>query len=368
MSHLDKRVDNFNAGPAVLPEPALLAAQEEMLNYRNSGMSVLEISHRSALYQQIQEEAEDRLRRLLDISEEFEVLFLQGGASLQFAMVPMNFIRPGQVGAYMLSGLWSEKAIQEAATIRDTRVAATSKDDGYRNILQAWQAEPTDAYLHLTSNNTIYGTQWGEFPVNQEVPLVADMSSDILSRVFAVDDFHLIYAGAQKNLGPAGVTLVLVRRDWLGGAVVDGVPKMLQYGAHVKAVSKYNTPPVFAVYLLGKVLQWLEGEGGVAEVERRNRKKSALLYRVIDESNGFYRGYAGKTARSRMNVTFNLATPQMEETFLQSAKEAGFVGLSGHRSVGGCRASIYNAQPLAACKRLADFMVDFQHRGEYREG
>lgn len=356
------RIDNFNPGPAVLPDAVLTAAQQELLDYKGSGMSVLEISHRSALYTHIQEDAETRLRRLLQIPEDFEVLFLQGGASLQFAMIPMNFVGEGQTAAYVLTGSWSEKALQEAERVTAVRVAATTKDNGYKSLPMSFDTAASDAYVHITSNNTIYGTQWRDFPRQGPIPLVADMSSDILSRPFAVDQFHLIYAGAQKNLGPAGVTLVIVKRDWLSQVEVSGLPKMLTYSTHVKAESKYNTPPVFAVYILGKVLEWLEAEGGLTAVSRRNAMKAGLLYDAMDTSGGFYNGYVDRSSRSRMNVTFHLPTPELEAQFLKEAEEAGFVGLGGHRSVGGCRASIYNALSVDACERLSQFMEDFRRR------
>ncbi|MBX5437692.1 MAG: 3-phosphoserine/phosphohydroxythreonine transaminase [Alicyclobacillaceae bacterium] len=356
-------VHNFNAGPAALPLEALEQAREELLNYGGSGMSVMEMSHRSAAYEAIHNRAEELLRELLAIPEEYSVLFLQGGASLQFAMVPMNFLAPGRTAAYVLTGSWAEKAYKEAQTVGSVRVSASTKDDNFRRIpsLDEVRTEPGDAYLHITSNETIGGIQWQVFPDTGAVPLVADMSSDILSRPLDVRQFGLIYAGAQKNLGPSGVTVVIVRTDWLEQAATN-IPAILRYSTHAKNRSLYNTPPTFAIYTLGLVLQWVQRQGGVAAMQRRSEEKAALLYGVIDESGGFYRGYAEPASRSRMNVTFGLVTPELEKAFLEEAKQAGFVGLNGHRSVGGCRASIYNAVSLDDCRALAEFMRDFQRR------
>ncbi|QQE80675.1 3-phosphoserine/phosphohydroxythreonine transaminase [Alicyclobacillus sp. SO9] len=359
MSH-PARVDNFGAGPAVLPESVLLEVQEELLNYRQSGMSVMEMSHRGKAYEEIQEEAEARLRRLLQVSDEYEVLFLQGGASLQFAMLPLNFRGEGSEAAYVLSGSWANKAMQEAETTGRVRIAGSSKEQGFRSIPTQWNTKESDAYVHITTNNTIYGTQWRQLPEKQSVPLVADMSSDMLSRPFAMTNFDMVYGGAQKNLGPAGVTLVLLRREWVQQAVMEEVPKVMRYATHISGKSRYNTPPVFSVYVLGKVLKWLESMGGLRGIEQLNEDKAGTLYTAIDKSEGFYRGYAQASSRSRMNVTFNLASDELEQKFLREAAESGFVGLSGHRSVGGCRASIYNALSLEACSRLAEFMQTFR--------
>ncbi|BBW97300.1 phosphoserine aminotransferase [Geobacillus subterraneus] len=357
-----KRAYNFNAGPSALPLPVLERAQRELLNFQDTGMSVMELSHRSKEYEAVHQAASERLKRLLDVPDDYDVLFLQGGASLQFSMVPMNFLAEGQIGCYVLTGAWSEKALKEAQKIGATTVVASSKDANYTYIpsLDEVKWPKQAAYVHITSNNTIFGTQWQEFP-DVPVDLIADMSSDILSRPFDVSKFALIYAGAQKNLGPSGVTVVILRRDLLD-RIPDGLPTMLDYRTHQKSRSLYNTPPTFAIYMLSLVLEWVEEQGGVPAMEARSRQKAAVLYDAIDESGGFYQPHAEKGSRSLMNVTFTLPSEELTNTFLAEAKERGFIGLGGHRSVGGCRASIYNAVPLEACEALASFMNDFRRR------
>lgn len=365
MMHPD-RIDNFGGGPAALPLPVLQAVQAELLNFAGSGMSALEISHRSPAYEDLQAQAEDDLRELLGISPDYAILFLQGGASLQFAMLPFNFLGASSIAAYALTGSWSEKALAEAQKLGATRVVADGRPQQYRRIpdLATTAIEPDDAYFHLTSNNTIFGSQWRTFPDTGDVPLVADMSSDILSRAIPVDRFGLIYAGAQKNLGPSGVTVVIVRRSWLDAAkqIADAkqLPTILRYDTHVKNNSMYNTPPVFAVWVVAKVLNWLKQTGGVAAAERLGQAKAERIYSVIDDSRGFYSGYVDAGSRSRTNVTFRLPTPELEQLFLVEAEENGLSGLAGHRSVGGCRASLYNAVSVDACDRLAEFMVSFR--------
>lgn len=358
-----RRVDNFGAGPAALPVAVLREVQNELVTYRQTGMSVLELGHRTPDYAEIQGEAKRRLQRLMGLSDDFEVLFLQGGASLQFAMVPLNFLDDGQTAAYALTGSWAKKAYQEGKLVGRVRVAADMADMGYRRIPHPEELtlDPADAYLHLTSNNTIVGSQWRDFPDGLDVPLVADMSSDILSRPVPVERFHLIYAGAQKNLGPAGLTVVILRKSWLEQATARRVvPTMLRYDTHLKGDSRYNTPPVFSIYVAGLVLQWLEEQGGLVAMARRNQEKAAVVYQAIDEGNNFYSGVVDADSRSDMNVTFRLPTEELEKKFLQEAKVAGLVGLGGHRSVGGCRASLYNAVTLDSCTRLAEFMTDFR--------
>ncbi|WP_035454254.1 3-phosphoserine/phosphohydroxythreonine transaminase [Alicyclobacillus herbarius] len=361
------RVDNFGAGPAALPTGVLLRMQEEMLNYAGTGMSVFEISHRSEAYNRLQAAAVERLRRLLQIPEDYRVLFLQGGASLQFAMVAQNFISSGRKGAYVLTGTWAEKAYQEAGRVAPVRVAASTKDEGYRRLPEEAeiQVEDSDAYLHFTSNNTIMGSQWPVIPTPAGVPVVVDMSSDILSRPVPIRDYHLVYAGAQKNLGVAGLTVVILKDSWLEENPGVHLPKILSYKTHADADSRYNTPPVFAVYALEKVLEWVEEQGGLVALAERNRKKAEMLYTVIDASDGFYTGVVDPAVRSQMNVTFRLANEDLTREFVAAAKQAGMVGLGGHRSVGGCRASLYNAVNLDACARLCEFMRDFarKHRG-----
>lgn len=357
------RALNFNAGPAALPEWALVEAQKELLNFRNTGMSIMELSHRSKDYEAVHNEAISLLRSLLSISDEYDILFLQGGASLQFSMVPMNILTEGKTGYYALTGAWSEKALKEAKKIGKTEIAVSSKENNYKNIptVDTKSISNDAAYLHITSNNTIYGTQWQEFPVGLQVPLVADMSSDILCRPLNMDQFDLIYAGAQKNLGPSGVTVVIMKKELLArSSENEQLPTMLNYNIHAKNNSLYNTPPTFGIYLLSLVLKWVEQQGGLESIQKINDQKAALLYNEIDHSEGFYNGHAEKDSRSNMNVTFTLNSDEATKSFLTQAKEAGFVGLNGHRSVGGCRASIYNAVPLENVERLAQFMRDFR--------
>ncbi|WP_428909385.1 3-phosphoserine/phosphohydroxythreonine transaminase [Niallia sp. Krafla_26] len=355
------RALNFNAGPAALPEWALKEAQSELLNFRGTGMSVMELSHRSKDYDAVHNEAISLLRSLLSISDDYEVLFLQGGASLQFSMVPMNLLKDGQTAYYALTGSWSEKALKEAQKLGKTEAVISSKENQYKNIPALDPSSiPNDAaYLHITSNNTIYGTQWHDFPSGLQVPLVADMSSDILCRPLNVEQFDLIYAGAQKNLGPSGVTVVIIKKDLLARSSHE-LPTMLNYNTYAKNNSLYNTPPTFGIYLLSLVLKWVEQQGGLTAIEKINGQKAALLYDEIDQSEGFYNGHAEQDSRSTMNVTFTLNSDEATKSFLTQAKEAGFVGLNGHRSVGGCRASIYNAVPLENVEKLAQFMKDFR--------
>lgn len=350
------RAYNFNAGPAAFPLPVLEAAQKEMLDYQGTGMSVAELSHRSVEYDQIHHQAMDDLRELLAIPDDYEILFLQGGASHQFMMIPANFALGGELG-YADTGVWSTKAMEEAAYYGPVYKVSQGELDGYRSIPQEWHIRPHTSYVHMTSNNTIYGTAYREYP-QIDVPLVADMSSDILSKPIDVEKFHLIYAGAQKNIGPAGVTVVIVRRDWLAKANTR-IPKILRYQTHVEKQSLYNTAPTYPIYLLGKVLAWIKGEGGVLEMQRRAQRKSAMLYEVLDSHPDVYAGHAKPEFRSLMNVTFTLCDAEKEKEFLQLSKEKGFVGIKGHRLVGGCRASIYNAVPEEAVAALAQWMEDY---------
>ncbi|USK40135.1 3-phosphoserine/phosphohydroxythreonine transaminase [Cytobacillus firmus] len=356
------RALNFNAGPAALPEEVLKEAEKSLLNFGNTGMGIMELSHRSNEYQAVHDQAITRLRRLLAIPDDFEVLFIQGGASLQFSMVPMNLLGKDQAAHYILSGSWSEKALKEADKIGETVISASSKEQKYSFIPEFSQDDMPDnaAYLHITSNNTIYGTQWQSFPSNKKTPVVADMSSDILSRPLKVDQFDLIYAGAQKNLGPSGVTVVIIRKELLKRSS-ETLPIMLNYNTFANNNSLYNTPPTLSIYLLSLVLQWAEQIGGLQQIEKANEQKAKMLYDVIDESEGFYIGHAHKNSRSRMNVTFNLHSEDLSREFQIQAKEAGFVGLGGHRSIGGCRASIYNAVPEHHVEKLAAFMKAFKN-------
>lgn len=357
------RAFNFNAGPTALPEAVLKRAEKEWLNYNGTGMNVMEMSHRSKPYEEINNQAQALLRKLLNISDEYEILFLQGGASLQFAMMPMNLLEEGKKGYYVLTGSWSEKAQKEAKKIGATETVASGKDNNYTTIpdLQDLSKLENGSYLHITSNNTIYGTQWHETPTNLNMPLVADMSSDILCRPIDVNAYGLIYAGAQKNLGPSGVTVVIIKKDLLARSK-DSLPSMLDYRTHASNNSLYNTPPTLAVYLLKLVLEWADSLGGAEALEKLNKQKAELLYNEIDHSEGFYQGHAAVNSRSLMNVTFTLNNQELTNAFLNEAKALGFTGLNGHRSVGGCRASIYNAVPLEHVEKLAQFMKDFRTR------
>ena len=360
-----KNVYNFNAGPSALPREVLEKAQAELIDFKDSGMSIMEMSHRSATYEEVHNGAIKRLRSLLAIPENYEVLFLQGGASLQFAMIPMNFLTEGKKASYIMSGSWSDKALKEGKTIGEVYEAGSTKSINYNRVPSADEItfDESDAYVHITSNNTIFGTQFHEFPSTGDVPLIADMSSDILSRPLDVSKFGMIYAGAQKNLGPSGVTVAIIRKDLLENAN-SGIPAILKYSTHASNNSLYNTPPTFGIYMLGEVLSWMEQQGGLEKITKRNEEKANLIYDVIDNSNGFYTGHAEKDSRSLMNITFRVADEELEKQFLQEAKEAGFVGLNGHRSVGGCRASAYNAVPYAACEALQKLMLDFQQKNK----
>jgi phosphoserine aminotransferase len=357
-----KRCHNFNAGPAVLPVPVLERIREEMLCLPGVGMSVLEISHRSKTFETILSETENRLRRLLNVPETHHILFLQGGASLQFSMVPLNFLTRDGVADYIVTGSWSEKAVEEARKIGRVNIAATTKEENYARIpnQSELRLDPQAAYVHFTSNNTIFGTQWPTEPEVGTTPLVCDASSDFLSRPLDVSQYALLYAGAQKNAGPAGVTIVIVREDWLE-RIPGGLPTMLDYRTHVKHRSLYNTPPVFAIYVVGLVLEYLEAQGGLSAVAAANAEKAGKLYAAID-SGSFYRGTAARNSRSLMNVCFRLPNPDLEAVFLREAAANGFEGLPGHRSVGGIRASLYNALPMESVLALIDFMRDFARR------
>ena len=354
-----ERLYNFSAGPATLPEEVLLEVKDELPVYDQVGASIMEISHRSAAYDEVEEDARARLKALLGLGEDWHVLFLQGGASMQFYQVPLNFLPDGGSADYLITGRWSDKAIAEAKRVGTARVAATSKPDDYTYIPDpgAWDLDPEAAYLHFTSNNTVCGTQFHEEP-EAEVPLVCDASSDFLSRPLDVDRYGLIYAGAQKNVGPAGVTIVLVRDDFLQRRR-QPLPTMLDYGTH--AAKRFNTPPVFAIYVVGKVLRWLERQGGVEGIAERNAAKARKLYHRIDATD-FYAGTTHPDARSLMNVTFRLPSEELEQRFIQEARTRGLLNLKGHRSVGGIRASIYNACPVKAVEALASFMEEFEQQ------
>lgn len=356
------RVINFNAGPATLPLGALERAQRELLDLDGSGMSVIEHSHRGKVYEAVHNEAIALTRELLNVSDDYHVLFLQGGASQQFAVVPMNLLGAGQSADYVVTGAWSKKALKEAKGIGQARVAATTEVDGKFARIPAQselQLDPNAAYVHITSNNTIFGSQWQRFPDVGGVPLVADMSSDIMWRPMDVSKFGLIYAGAQKNLGPSGLTLVIVRKDLVENARKD-IPVIFQYRTHAADNSLYNTPPTFSVYLYRNVMLELKNAGGLPAMEKRNLEKGKLLYGAIDSNGDFYKCPVEKGSRSLMNVVFTLPTPELEARFVSEAQKAGIVGIKGHRSVGGVRISMYNAAPIEWIQTLVTFMETFR--------
>jgi len=357
------RAYNFNAGPAALPLEVLQQAQVELVDYRGIGMSVMEISHRSKEYEAINDETQLLMKQLLGIPDGYKVLFLQGGASTQFAMIPMNFLREGKVGAYVHTGSWAEKAFKEAKLFGEVAIAASTEADRFTRVPNLSEIVVPDhaAYLHITSNETIGGIQFNEFPDSGSVPLFADMSSDIMCRPIDVSQFGLIYAGAQKNLGPSGVTIVIVREELLVD-LPKRLPTMLQYGIHSENNSLYNTPPAFSVYMVNLVMKWIQSQGGLSKIEQFNRSKTDLLYNVFDQSGGFYRGVAKKGSRSIMNVTWRMSDEELETAFVKEAQKQGFVGLKGHRSVGGLRASTYNAVPYESLKALCEFMQHFQRK------
>ena len=354
------RIYNFNPGPAALPLNVLEEIKASFLDFAGTGMSVTEISHRSKWFDDIVNDAINRTRRLLNLSKDFHVLFLQGGASLQFSMIPMNFLSDGRSADYINTGTWSTKAIKEAEILKKSvRVIASSEDKSFSYIPKDIRTSPDAVYVHFTSNNTIKGTQWSEFPETKGVPLIADMSSDFMSKPFDPEPFGLIYAGAQKNIGPAGVCLVILRDDLLK-QVPTHLPSMLKYTTFASTNSMYNTPPCFAVYTVQLVLKWLdETIGGLKNMEAINRTKAGRLYDILDTSD-FYRGTAEIGSRSMMNITFRLPSEDLELKFVQEALENNIGGLKGHRSVGGCRASIYNAVTLEAVEVLTDFMKTFE--------
>jgi len=360
---MSQRIYNFSAGPAVLPESVLDQAAEAVKEIGGSGMSLLEVSHRGKHYDAIHSDAEARLLKTLGLNdEEYVPLFLQGGASLQFAMLPMNILGAGDVADYIVSGDWGAKALKEAKTIGDAREAASSKADKYAFIPKQFTQTPGAKYIHITTNNTIEGTEYFDLPDVGDTPLVADSSSDI----FAVDRdnsrFSFIYMGAQKNAGPSGVTMVVARRSFLEGARKD-IPTILSYKTHVDSHSLYNTPPTFGIFVVNEVFKWIEAQGGVAAVEQNNRRKAQILYSALDENDGVYEtAVTAKEDRSLMNVTWRLRNPDLEAELLAEAKTAKLDGLKGHRSVGGFRASIYNAFPEKGVQVLADLLRDFAQR------
>ena len=359
---MSTRVFNFSAGPAVLPRPVLEEAQRDLVTLPGVGMSVMEISHRSKTFDAIIEGADADMRALAGIPAHYQILFLQGGASQQFSMVPMNLLTPGTTAEYIVTGEWSKKALKEAKRVGATRVAATTESGNFKRVpAQAELAVSGDAaYVHMTSNNTIFGTEFHYVPDVGSVPLVNDASSDIFSRPIDVSKFAVIYAGAQKNLGPSGVTVVIVRDDMLARSA-DSLPTMLSYKTFAEAKSLYNTPPVFGIYILRLVLKWLVGIGGLAAIARINERKAKILYDELDRSE-FWRPHADRDSRSLMNITFRLPNEELEAKFAKESTAAGFDGLKGHRSVGGLRASIYNAFPEEGVAALVQFMQEFERR------
>jgi phosphoserine aminotransferase len=361
---MTKRAYVFNPGPAALPLEVLEEAQQHLVDHEQMGLSIMEMSHRSKYVQQLNEETQQLLLELLGLKEgEYHVLFMGGGASTQFALLPMNFLTPDSVANYVLTGSFSDKAYSEAKFIGRTNVAASTKADGWQRIPDPNDIHLSDqpAYVHITTNNTIEGSRYNVLPEVGDIPLFADMTSDILSRPLPFDRFSLIYAGAQKNLGPAGVTAVILKDDLLQRAAKN-IPVILRYETFVKDRSLYNTPPVHAIYMTNLMLHWVKKQGGLPAMEQLNREKAGLLYDVIDGSGGYYQGIIHPEHRSDMNVTWRMPNEELERIFLEESKQHNFIGLAGHRSVGGLRASAYNAVPREACQALADFMTDFMKR------
>ena len=359
---MTERIYNFSAGPAILPVPVLEQAQRDLLALPGVGMSVMEISHRSKTFDEIMGRADAGLRELLGIPDDYHVLFLQGGASLQFSMVPMNFLAADGSADYIITGSWGKKALKEAKRVGAVSVAATMADGGFTRVPgpEELNLNPKAAYVHFTTNETIEGVEWKREPEVGNVPLVADASSDILSHAIPLEKYALIYAGAQKNMGPSGVTLVIIRDDLLK-LIPDGLHTMLDYRTHVANKSLYNTPNTWGIYIISLVCKWLKDKGGLAAMEHENEEKAKLLYDAIDKSN-FYRGHADADCRSIMNVTFRLPSEELEKKFAAEATAQGMDGLKGHRSVGGIRASIYNAFPREGVEVLVSFMKDFESK------
>jgi phosphoserine aminotransferase len=359
---MTKRVFNFNPGPAVLPLEVLEKAQSELLDFRGTGMSVMEISHRSKEFEAVIQTAEADLRELIGIPANYKILFLQGGASLQFAMLPMNLRAAGASADYIVTGTWSKTAIKEAQKLGAARAAANMEKTGFNCLPEKLDLDPNAAYLHFTSNETIHGVEYFSEPTPPaDVPLVCDSSSDFISRPIDITKYAFLYAGAQKNAGPAGVTIVIARDDMLERTPAN-LPVMLDYKALAASGSLHNTPPAFAIYIVGLVFQWAKKLGGLAEIQKINRKKADAIYNAIDQSGGFYRGHAVPEARSVMNIPFRLPTEELEDAFAKETKSNGLIGLKGHRSVGGMRASIYNAMTVEGAEELVKFMKEFQKK------
>ena len=358
---MPERIYNFSPGPGTLPQEVLAQAAKDIVNFNNKGIGLIELSHRSKEFMAVTDEAMDLVRELLGVPDNFKILFLQGGASTQFAMVPMNLLGPGNIGSYLNTGTWAKKAIKEANIVAKAHVAYSSEESGFNHVPKDgnYAVDPSSEYLYFVSNNTIYGTQFHEMPKSDKM-LVCDMSSDILSRKFDFSKFGLVFAGAQKNMGPAGATVVIIREDLLD-RTPETVPTMLRYKTHADKGSMFNTPPCFAIYTIGLVCKWLKKLGGVEAIEAINKEKAQLLYGAIDATD-FYKGHAQVDSRSAMNITFNLPTPELEGQFIQEGAALGFDGLKGHRSIGGVRASIYNAFPKQGVVDLVAFMKEFEKK------
>jgi phosphoserine aminotransferase len=357
------RIFNFSAGPCTLPYPALEEAQAEFLDYQGKGMSLIEMSHRSGEYDAVHAEAMALVKRLYGLPDNYKVLFLGGGATLQFSMVPLNLMAPGQSCDFTLTGSWAKKAAADAAKIGTVNVVFDGKADNFMSLPdpKTLSAHPDAAYFHLTSNETIGGVQWAEFPDTGDVPLVCDMSSDFVSRRIPVEKFGLIYAGAQKNAGPAGTSIVIIREDLLARSS-DKLTAYLSYATHAPKDSMYNTPPVFPIYMVNKTLSWLEKQGGLEAATKMANERAGLIYGAMAKDAGFYTCPVAEDCRSKMNIVFRLPSEELEKAFVAEALAAGMSGLKGHRSVGGCRASVYNAMPIEGAKTLADFMGEFARK------
>lgn len=355
-----RKVFNFSAGPAVLPESVLKEAADEMLDYKGSGMSVMEISHRSALFQSIIDETEDNLRTLMNIPDNYEVLFLQGGASLQFSMIPMNFMK-NRKADYIISGYWAKKAYQEAKLFGEINVAASSEDCNFSRIPDCSDLEldPNSDYIYMCENSTIYGTKFKEVPNSKGKTIVNDISSCFLSEPMNVSDYGMLYGGIQKNLGPAGLVIAIIRKDLISDNVLPGTPTMLRYKTHSDNKSLYNTPPTYNIYIVGKVIKWIMSLGGLEKMKQLNEEKAAVLYDYLDSSK-LFSGIAEKESRSVMNVTFRTNSAETDAVFVKEAAENGIVSVKGHRAIGGLRASLYNAMPIEGVKRLVEFMKEFE--------
>ena len=350
-------IHNFNSGPSILPKEVFEKASQAILDFNNSGLSILEIGHRTTLFQEVMDEARSLVGELMNLDNDHEVLFLHGGATTQFMQVPMNMLNENDIASYTETGTWGNKAIKEAKLFAHVEIAGSSKDTNYTTVPKDLSVSPTAAYLHITTNETIAGTQWHNIPYDCGVPLVADMSSDILSRVIDFNKFDIIYAGAQKNMGAAGVNLVVINKNVLG-KVNKPIPTILDYRVHIKEGSMLNTPPVFAVYVALLTLRWLKEQGGVPDLEKRNIEKAKLFYNTLDDL-ALFRGVVAKDDRSLMNATFVIDNPVLEKEFLELCKAEGMIGVKGHRSVGGFRVSMYNALPIESVMAITDLMKDF---------